>query len=158
MWAIYINQDSVQIVDSPTGHGNAKVYPYREVSYDIPDNMLGPFVYRIENNEILGERITLQSSLQTLQNEKIKSLNQKAKEILNETDYYITKWYETNESPIQSIIDYRASIRNLCNSKEEEIASMKSLNEILNFNINSIDWPKDPRIPEVDPDTKLQDN
>jgi hypothetical protein len=155
MWAIYINENSVQIVDSPNGHGNAKVYPYREIDHNIPHNMLGPFTYRIENNEIVGDRSTTQLSLENLQKEKIKLLNSKAKEILNETDYYITRWYETGESPIQSIIDYRESIRVLCNNKEHEIMAIDSIFDIINFNINSIDWPKDPRIPEVDPNTKI---
>lgn len=155
MWAIYINEHSVKIVDSPNGHGNAKVYPYREISHNIPDNMLGPFSYRIENNEIVGDRSNIQPTLQNLQNKKIKLLNLKAKEILNETDYYITRWHETGESPLQSIIDYRASIRALCNTKEQEIRAITSIDDIINIDINSIDWPTDPRIPEVDPKTKI---
>lgn len=155
MWAIFINENSAQIVSSPDGHGDAVVYPYREIESTLPDNKLGPFTYRIQDNEVVGERTVIVRSLESVQTEKTQKINEKAKELLDKTDWYIIRWKETGAEAPQDVIDYRTSIRSTCNTKEQEILSTTSVDDVAAFDVDSITWPVDPTIPVIDPATKV---
>ena len=155
MWAIFIDEDIVTLVDQPEGHGEATVYPYRQIEDNLPAGQRGQFKYRIENGEVVGERVAPVISLDTLKAHTVGRLKDKTNEILSETDWYIVRAYETGDPAPQDIVNYRADIRAVCNTKEAELLGLSTAEELNSFSLSAIDWPVDPRLPVVDPADKI---
>lgn len=87
------------------------------------------------------ESISSSRSLTKAKKDRINQIKENAQHILSETDWYVVRKQETDESIPQSVIDHRAEVRSLSDQFESDVNALESVSEVRDY---AFEYPKPP--------------
>jgi len=100
--------------------------------------------FSLENKRVdtKSEQIVWDYTLTEAQSDKIQEIKDRAYEVLEETDWYITREQETGEAIPQDVLDHRSQVRSDSDSFEQDVNGLETVEDVLNYGYS---FPKPPK-------------
>lgn len=95
-----------------------------------------------EKQEIQKRWESNRQSLSETKQQRVKEIKERAKEVLSETDWYITREQETGEAIPQDVLDHRSQVRTDSDTFESEVNALESVEDVLNYEYSYPDPPQ----------------
>ena len=105
-----------------------------------PSDFNEPVIQVPNDTELDGKKVDTSSrtlaydySLSEAQSKCVEDINEDAKKVLSETDWYITRRQETGEAIPQDVLDHRSAVRAQSDSFEQEVKNLADIEDVLNY-------------------------
>lgn len=127
----------------PTGHeqSNPKT-GFKRVIWAENAEVKNQLVDELSNDGIDYKVTDLSATLSEVKDAKIKQIKNDAKDVLEQTDWYVIRKHETGESVPQTVLDHRSNVRSLSDDYEADVDALDSIDGVEAYEYSFPDPPK----------------
>lgn len=119
---------------------NQNLSPNEEI---LTENDVSEWPPELSNLEVDTENETFQYSvtLSEARSIRVNEVKDRAKKVLAETDWYVTREQETGEAIPQNVLDHRSKVRSQSDTFEQEINNLGDVETVLEYYYSFPDPP-----------------
>lgn len=113
-------------------------FPYIEPVFDPATQRAGKLVFDKKTQIVTREIVAIIFDIEQEKAKRIQELKTRANSLLSETDWHVIRMAERGTSISEKVAASRESIRSQVQKIETEIAGIKTVKEVLNYQITLI--------------------